>query len=84
MERVPLPDGEGRLTAVTARDALVTLVGSGLRSLPMSPARQAAEALAREDIPAEGWLETDGYLSVKVAPERRTDALRCLHRAFFE
>ena len=81
---VPLPPGEGRLTAAACRSSLVTVVGSDLRARPFSPARRAAEALEEAGIRPEGSLETDGYLAVKVPPERAADALRCLHRAFFE
>ena len=84
VERIPVPEGEGQLTAVAAGGTLVTLVGTGLRSLPFPPARRAAEALERGGIPAEGWLETDGYLSVKLPPERVREGLACLHREFFE
>ena len=81
---VPLPPGEGRLTAAACRGSLVTVVGSDLRALPFSPARRAAEALEEAGIRPEGSLETEGYLAVKVPPERAADALRCLHRTFFE
>ena len=81
---VPLPPGEGRLTAAACQGSLVTVVGSDLRALPFSVGRRAAEALESAGIPVEGSLETDGYLAVKVPPDRTADALRCLHRAFFE
>lgn len=84
VESVPLPEGRGRLTAVTAQGSLVTVVGTALRELPSSPARRAAEALESAGIPAEGWLETDGYLSVMVPPERVPETLLCLHKEFFE
>ena len=80
---LPAAPGESRLTAVTSQGALVTLVGSGLRQMAVSPAARALAALERQGIGAEGSLETDDYLSVKVAPQRVTDALRCLHREFF-
>ena len=81
---LPLPAGEGRLTALAAEGPLVTLVGTGLRSLPFNPGRRAAEALLREGVDAAAYLQTDEYLSVQVEPERAKDALRILHREFFE
>ena len=81
---LPAAPEEGRLTAVTAQGCLVSLVGSGLQRMTPSPAARALAALEREGAAPEGMLETDGYLSVKVDPERVTEAVRCLHREFFE
>ena len=79
-----LPEGEGRLTALAVSGPLVSLVGTGLRSLPFHPGRRAAEALVREGMDPAAYLQTDGCLSLQVDPARAEEALRCLHREFFE
>ena len=81
---LPLPTGEGRLTAVTHSGGLVTAVGTNLRSLPFSPGDTAFAALAEAGLAPEAYLETDGYLSLQVGAERSEEALRVLHRTFFE
>jgi len=84
VQPLPLPENQGRLTAVTHSGNLVTLVGSNLRCLPEPPGEKAAAALSGEGIGLDAYLETDGYLAVQVDPARVTDALRCMHRTFLE
>ena len=84
IEPLPLPENKGRITAVTHSGSLVTLVGTNLRSLPFSPGDRAAKALNAALISPEAYLETDGYLAVQVDPDRAQEALRVLHRTFFE
>ena len=84
IEPVPLPVGEGRLTALARSGPLVTLVGSGLRSLPFDPGRRAALALEREGLRSSAYLQTDACLSVRTEPEESLPVLRCLHQEFFE
>ena len=81
---LPLPEDEGRLCAVTCSGDMVTLVGTNLRALPGSPGQRAAAALEEAGIGVEAYLETDGYLTVRVAPGAAPEAVRCLHRLFFE
>ena len=81
---LPLPEGEGRVTALALSGPLVSLVGTDLRALPYDPGRRAAEALSREGMEPIAYLQTDGYLSVQADPARAEDVLRCLHREFFE
>ena len=83
---LPLPtaEGTGRLTALASDGRLVNLVGTGLGELPFSPARRAAEAMERAGIGFSACVETDGFLSARPEEGRAADALRCLHRAFFE
>ena len=80
---LPLPPEKGRLTAATEHGGLVTLVGTHIRSLP-SPADRARAAMERAGLPVRSSLETDDRLSVQTDPELGTEALRCLHKAFFE
>ena len=84
IEPVPLPVGEGRLTALARSGPLVTLVGSGLRSLPFDPGRRAALALERAGLCSSAYLQTDACLSVRTEPEESLPVLRCLHQEFFE
>ena len=81
---LPLPEGEGRLTALGLSGSMVSLVGTALRALPFRVGQRAAEALAGEGITLEAYLETDRVLSLRVDPGRSEDALRCLHREFLE
>ena len=83
VEPLPLPETQGRLTAVTAGGALVSLVGTNLRCFPGLD-KKAAAALSREGIAPAAYLSTDGYFSVQVEPECALAALRCLHREFLE
>ncbi len=80
---LPLPPGEGRLTAVTEHSGLVSLVGTHLRRFPALGER-ARTALAAEGIAVRSSLETDGRLTVQTDPARGDEALRCLHRLFLE
>ena len=81
---LPLPAGEGRLTALASTGNLVTLVGTNLRDLPFDPGPRAADALVREGLAAGTYLRTDGYLSMRTGPGETLAALLCLHKEFFE
>ena len=80
---LPLPEGEGRLTAVTEHGGLATLAGTHLRAFPALGPRAKA-ALETAGIGVRSYLETDGRLSVQVEPDRGEEALRILHRVFLE
>ena len=80
---LPLPEGAHRLTAVTARNGLVSLVGSGLHTLPkLGP--QVRAALEGAGIVPAAYLQAPRRLTVQVEAERTDDAVRALHRRFFE
>ena len=80
---LPLPETEGRLTAVTEHDGLVTLAGTHLRRFPdLGP--RARKALEEAGVEVRSYLETDRRLTVQIAPDRGEDALRILHRTFLE
>ena len=83
IEPLPPEDG-GRLTAVTHSGDMAALVGTALRSLPFSPGKEAAAALEAAGVAVEAYLETDSCLTLRVAPGAAEDAVRCLHRRFFE
>ena len=81
---LPLPEDEGRITALAADGTNVTLVGTHMDALPFSPGQRAADALSRAGIGVAAMVETDGLLSVRPEEGRESEALRCLHREFFE
>ena len=81
----PLPPGEKvRLTAVTERAGLVTLVGSNLQLRP-ELGEAAKEALEAEDLAVRSYLLTPRRLTLELRDrDRGAEALRCLHRKFLE
>ena len=81
---LPLPEDEGRITALAADGTNVTLVGTHMDALPFSPGQRAADALSRAGIGVAAMVETDGLLSVRPEEGRESEALRCLHKEFFE
>lgn len=80
---LPLPENEGRLTAVTRSGALVSLVGTHLHTFDALPDR-AVEALRGARLSVSAVLLTDGRLSVHTEEEQSLETLRCLHAAFLE
>lgn len=80
---LPLPEDEGRLTAVTRSGALVSLVGTHLHTFASLPERAAA-ALREAGLSPDAVLLTDGRLTVHVPEAQSLEALRCLHAAFLE
>ena len=77
----PLPETEGRLTAVTRSGALVSLVGTHLHTFDSLPERAVA-ALQEAGLSPDAALLTDGRLTVHVPEEQSLETLRCLHAAF--
>ena len=80
---LPLPEDEGRLTAVTRSGALVSLVGTHLHTFASLPERAAA-ALREAGLSPDAVLLTDGRLTVHVPEAQSLETLRCLHAAFLE
>ena len=80
---LPLPENEGRLTAVTRSGPLVSLVGTHLHTFADLPGRAAA-ALCEAGLDTGALLLTDGRLTVQTDEEKSLETLRCLHRAFLE
>ena len=80
---LPLPEDEGRLTAVTRSGALVSLVGTHLHTFASLPERAAA-ALREAGLSPDTVLLTDGRLTVHVPEAQSLETLRCLHAAFLE
>lgn len=80
---LPLPEDEGRLTAVTRSGALVSLVGTHLHTFASLPER-AATALREAGLSPDAVLLTDGRLTVHVPEAQSLETLRCLHAAFLE
>ena len=80
---LPLPEDEGRLTAVTRSGALVSLVGTHLHTFASLP-EQAAAALREAGLSPDAVLLTDGRLTVHVPEAQSLETLRCLHAAFLE
>ena len=80
---LPLPEDEGRLTAVTRSGALVSLVGTHLHTFSSLPERAAA-ALREAGLSPDAVLLTDGRLTVHVPEAQSLETLRCLHAAFLE
>ena len=81
---LPLPEDEGRITALTSDGTRVSLVGTHLNALPFSPKERTAEALSRAGVGVTEFVQTDGILSVRPETGRAGEALRCLHGEFFE
>ena len=80
---LPLPEDEGRLTAVTRSGALVSLVGTHLHTFDSLPER-AVTALREAGLFPDAVLLTDGRLTVHVPEAQSLETLRCLHAAFLE
>ena len=80
---LPLPEDEGRLTAVTRSASLVSLVGTHLHTFDGLPERAIA-ALQETGLEPDAVLLTDGRLTVQVSESESLAALRCLHAAFLE
>ena len=80
---LPLPEDEGRLTAVTRSGALISLVGTHLHTFASLPERAAA-ALREAGLSPDAVLLTDGHLTVHVPEAQSLETLRCLHAAFLE
>lgn len=80
---LPLPEDEGRLTAVT-RSALSSRSSARIctRS-PLSPNGRPRRC-GRRGSPRDAVLLTDGRLTVHVPEAQSLEALRCLHAAFLE
>ena len=74
---LPLPEDEGRLTAVTRSGALVSLVGTHLHTFASLPERAAA-ALREAGLSPDAVLLTDGRLTVHVPEAQSLETLRCL------
>ena len=81
---LPLGEEEWRLTAVAESGGLLSLVGGNLHLRP-ELGETAKAALETEGIHLRSYLQTPRRFTGELTDsDRRVDALRCLHKAFFE